>query len=326
MCAFNAGAALHDGRTVLLVRVAERPVPQPRYHATAPLDPDRPGRYRVLRVPLDDPDLDASDPRVFTWRGGRYLTSISHLRLATSTDGHNFTVAERPAVMPEGPSEAYGIEDPRICWLDGVAYVNYSAIAPTGVATSLARTTDFDSYEKLGIIFAPENKDIALFPEKIGGRYWCFHRPSMKNMGQPSIWLASSRDLIDWGRHRFLAAPRAGMWDCERVGCGPPPVKTPEGWLQFYHGADFQTRYATGALLLDLEEPWKIIARSSRPLMAAEAPYETAGMMPGVVFCNGHVERPGGAVDLYYGATDETTCGATVRISDVLDALRTGEL
>lgn len=322
MCAFNAGATLHGGKTVLLIRVAERPIPEAGWLATVLLDPEQPGQYKVLRVRLQDPDLVYDDPRVFTWKGRRYLTSISHLRMAVSTDGRSFQVADAPTLMPQGPSEEYGIEDPRITFIEGFYYINYSSIAPTGVSTSLARTRDWKTFERLGIIFAPENKDIAVFPERIGGRYWCFHRPSMQNIGMPSIWLASSDNMLDWGRHRFLIEPRAGFWDCERVGCGPYPVKTREGWLQFYHGSDFNTRYCTGALLLDLEKPWKVIARSDKPIMEPEAPYETAGFMPNVVFCNGLVERGGGKVDLYYGAADETTCGATLDAGEVLAALR----
>lgn len=322
MCAFNAGATILDGKTVLLLRVAERPVQEDGYVATAVIDRDHPGRYKILRIRLDDPDLVFDDPRVFTWQGCVYLTSISHLRMAVSADGHQFDVAGAPTLMPEGPFEEFGIEDPRIVHLDGAYYVNYSAISPRGVATSLARTQDFRTFERLGIIFAPDNKDIAIFPEKIGGRYWCFHRPSMKHIGQPSVWMASSPDLLDWGRHRHVLGVRPGKWDSERVGCGAYPVKTSEGWLEIYHGANEDTRYCSGAVLLDLDEPWRVIARSDEPLLEPEVEYETRGMMPNVVFSNGLVERGGGEVDLYYGATDETTCGATMDVQAVLDSLR----
>lgn len=318
MCAFNAGATLVGDETVLLVRVAERPAPRPGYVSTAFMDPARPGQMRELHVKRDDPDLDARDPRFFTYRGVFYLTSVSHLRLARSRDGRRFTVADTPAIAPAAECEVYGCEDPRITKLGEWYYINYSSIAPTGVTTSLARTRDFASYERLGIMFAPDNKDVAIFPEQIGGSYACFHRPSAKQIGPPAMWLAFSDNLRDWGRHRYLCGPRPGAWDSERVGCGAPPIRTDRGWLQFYHGANHQTRYCVGAVLLDLERPWIIRARSREPLLEPVAPYERAGVMPNVVFHNGLVERPGGVVDLYYGAADTSAAVATVRLGDVL--------
>lgn len=322
MCAFNAGAALHRGQTVLLVRVAERPQPERGYVSTAFLDPAHPDALKVLRIRLKDPQLDFSDPRFFMHRGRFYLTSISHLRLATSADGHAFTVAPVPALRPEFDYEEYGIEDPRICRLNGWFYVNYSAISRQGVVTALARTRDFVSYEKLGIIFCPDNKDIALFPEKINGRYYCFHRPSMKQIGAPSMWLASSPNLRDWGQHRFIMGPRPGAWDSERVGCGASPVKTPHGWLQIYHGANEKVCYCSGAVLLDLQEPWKVLARSDTPLFRPQAPYERRGLMPNVVFSNGLVPRSDGLLDVYYGAADTTTCGLSLDLNALLATLK----
>ncbi len=324
LCAFNVGATVYNGETLLLVRVAERPVPEDGVVKTAFLDPEQPGGYRILSVRLDDPDLDASDPRVFDYRGVLYLTSISHLRIARSTDGRTFTVDEAPALFPEGPDEAYGIEDPRITELDGWHYINYSSIALRGVTTSLARTRDWKQFERLGIIFAPDNKDIAIFPERIGGRAWTFHRPSMKQLGAPSMWLASSENLLDWGGHRYLIGPRPGKWDSERVGCGAPPVRTEAGWLQFYHASDESIRYCSGALLLDLERPWIVLARSEHPLLEPTERYENEGLMPNVVFHNGLVDRGDGTIDLYYGGADTVTCGATVRTAEVLDWLREG--
>lgn len=321
MCAFNAGATLLGGETLLLVRVAERPVPEKGYVSTAVLDPARPGHYRILRVRLDDPDLEFTDPRVFFLKGVPYLTSISHLRLARSRDGRRFTVDPTPTLMPEFAHEEYGIEDARITRLGERWWVNYSAISARGVLTCLASTRDFRRWRRLGVMFAPDNKDIAIFPEKVGGRYYCFHRPSMKQLGAPAMWLASSPNLRDWGRHQFVIGPRPGQWDSERVGCGPYPIRTPAGWLQFYHGSNHRTRYCSGAVLLDLEQPWRVLARDTVPILEPEAPCETQGFMPNVCFCNGLVERGDGTVDLYYGAADQTVCGASLHVADVLAML-----
>jgi predicted GH43/DUF377 family glycosyl hydrolase len=321
LCAFNAGATTCDGKTLLLVRVAERPIPEDGYVSTAYLDPDNPGSYKVLRVKLDDPDLDFGDPRAFEYKGALYLTSISHLRLAVSDDGRRFTVADKPTFLPEVAEEVYGVEDPRIAKIDDCYAINYSAISLRGVCTMLARTQDFETFERLGVMFPPDNKDIALFPERIGGRYYTFHRPSMKQIGMPSMWLASSDNLRDWGRHRYIMGPRAGKWDSERVGCGAEPVKTDQGWLQFYHGSDHNVRYCTGAVLLDLDEPWKVLKRCDTPLLEPEVPYEREGLVPNVIFHNGLVDRGNGRVDLYYGAADTVTCGARVDIGAVLEWL-----
>lgn len=321
MCAFNAGATTFEGKTLLLVRVAERPIPEKGYVSTAFLDPEKPGAYKLLRVKLDDPELDFTDPRAFTYKGEVYLTSISHLRLATCAEGRRFTVADRPTFLPEAPEEVYGVEDPRIAQIDGWYYFNYSAISPRGVCTSLARTKDFKSFDRLGIIFGPDNKDIAIFPETIAGRHYAFHRPSTKHLGVPALWLASSDNLRDWGRHKFVMGPRPGMWDSERVGCGAEPIKTEKGWLQIYHGSDHDVRYCAGAVLLDLDQPWKVIRRCDAPLLEPAEPYETDGIVPNIIFSNGLVNHGNGQVDLYYGGGDTVTCGARMDVNAVLEWL-----
>ena len=139
------------------------------------------------------------------------------------------------------------------------------------------------------MIFPPHNKDCAIFSEQIGGRYYALHRPSSPTIGGNYIWLAESPDLVHWGNHRCLAHSRPGMWDSARVGAGAAPIRTPEGWLEIYHGADANNRYCLGALLLDLESPWKVLARSSEPIMEPLAEYERTGFFGNVVFTNGHV-------------------------------------
>jgi beta-1,2-mannobiose phosphorylase / 1,2-beta-oligomannan phosphorylase len=172
------------------------------------------------------------------------------------------------------------------------------------------------------VIFGPDNKDIAIFPEKIDGRYYTLHRPAVKHLGTLAIWLASSDNLLDWGRHRVVLTPRPGKWDGERVGGGASPIRTVEGWLELYHASDENTRYCTGALLLDLKQPWKVIARSEEPFLFPEARYERAGLLPDIVFHSGLVENGDGTLDLFYGGGDLFTCGCTVPIRDILDSLR----
>ena len=321
LSAFNPGAASYEGRKVLLVRVAERPLQEKGYISTAVTDPVT-GELKIVRCPLDDPDLDARDPRIFCYRGVNYLTSLSHFRTAISEDGKSFTIDSKPSLSASGPYETYGIEDARITKLEDTFYINYTGVSQLGVVTCLARTRDFRAFEKLGVIFGPDNKDVAIFPEKIDGRYYTLHRPAAKFVGGLAIWLASSDNLLDWGRHQAVIGPRRGEWDGERVGAGAAPIKTPQGWLELYHGCDENTRYCTGALLLDLEKPWRVIARSRAPFLIPEAPYEREGLLPNIVFHSGLIENGNGTLDLYYGGGDLQTCGCRVSVEDILRTLK----
>ncbi len=321
LCAFNPGATFHDGRKVLFIRVAERPLQEKGYLSTAITDPIT-GELEILRCPLDDPDLDARDPRIFRYRDVNYLTSLSHFRTATSEDGKNFTIDPEPTLKGSGSYETYGIEDARITKLRDAFYISYTGVSAFGVVTCLARTQDFRTFEKLGVIFGPDNKDVAIFPEKIGGRYYTLHRPAVKHLGSLAIWVASSDNLLDWGRHQAIIGPRRGKWDSERVGAGAAPIKTPEGWLELYHGCDENTRYCTGALLLDLEKPWRVMARSRTPLLAPETAYEREGLLPNIVFHSGLIDNADGTLDLYYGGGDLVTCGCRVSVQDILETLK----
>jgi len=325
VCAFNAGATTYEGETLLMLRIAERPVSEKGWIATAEIDPES-GETKILRFKTDDPELQEHDARGLVYGGKKYLTTLSHLRLARSRDGRHFSVDPTPTIVGAGIYETFGLEDARMVWLDGWCYINFSCASDWGCVTGLQRTRDFKTFERLPVMFAPDNKDIALFPRKIGGRYYTLHRPAVKHIGVMAIWLASSENLRDWGNHQALIAPRAGYWDCERVGAGASPIETPEGWLVLYHASDENIRYCSGAMLLDLEQPWKVIARSREPFLVPDQPYETSGFLPNVVFHNGYVEREFGVLDIYYGAADELTCGASIKISDILDTLKTSRI
>lgn len=322
LCAFNPAATRLNGQTLLLLRVAERPIPEPGWVSTFVWNPEAPeGGLELIRVREDDPDLSAGDPRCFSYKGELYLTSLSHIRIAREQDNGSFVADAAPALMPTHSLERYGIEDPRITELDGVFYISYSAVSPVGVTTTMARTTDFATFERMDTIFAPDNKDVAIFPEVIDGCYFAFHRPSTKHLGEPSIWLASSNDLLHWGRHRLLIGPRPGRWDCERVGAGAAPILTERGWLSIYHASDHNVTYRLGALLLDRNDPSRVLARSEKPIFSPEVEYETKGFLSNVVFTNGHVFSDVGNVEMYYGAADWVTCRATVHVNDLLASM-----
>ncbi len=323
VCVFNAGAVRFGREILLLLRVAERPRPQAGEVVAPILHPEDPSQgIQILRVRKGSPDLEEVDSRVFKYKGSTYLTSISHLRLARSEDGRDFTVADTPAIAPACREEEFGIEDPRITQIGDRYYVNYSAISRMGISTGLAVTRDFATYERMGIIFVPDNRDVTVFPEKVGGLYVCYHRPVSGMFGRADMWLATSPDLLRWGDHKYVAGTRAGMWDCWRIGGGAVPFKTPKGWLEIYHGVDATQRYCLAAMLADAERPERIIGRSPAPILSPEAPYEREGFFGNVVFTCGAVADPDGRVLIYYGAADQCIAAAETTVEALLAGLR----
>lgn len=316
----NPGAFRFQGRTGLLLRVAERPEVDDNHVSALMYDPSSEGGLRVMTVRKDAPGLKHGDPRGFEYKGRYYLTTMSHLRLAWSDDTTHFTVEPHPAMQAANDHEAYGIEDCRVEYVDTKYWLAYALSSENGVGVGMATTDDWKTYERHGIIFSPHNKDAAFFPEKIGGYYWAFHRPSGIGLGGNNIWLARSPDMLHWGAHRRLVAARPGRWDGERIGAGAAPIKTPRGWLSIYHGADATGRYCLGALLLDLNDPARVLARSETPLLEPEAGCERRGFYGNCVFTNGHV-LDGDTVTLYYGASDSVVCGARASINALLASL-----
>lgn len=321
---FNAGAAKMGGETLLLVRVAERPLKR----ADAPETIRIPhladgGSLAVRDVYPDDPAYDTRDSRFIIHQpsGDLFLTSISHLRLARSSDGVHFALDERPWLQAALAHEAFGIEDARITQLNGRYYVNYTAVSPRGIATGLVSTSDFVEIERHGVIFPPANRDVTIFPQQVGGKYVCYHRPMPGMFGGYNIWMAESPDLIHWGNHRVVLTSQPGGWEAGRVGGGAPPIWTERGWLSIYHAADARDRYCLGAFLTPLDDPARVIARTRDPILAPEAPYEVEGFFGNVVFTCGALLE-GEKLRLYYGAADETIALAEAPLAKVLDALR----
>jgi len=217
--AFNPGAVEYNGEILLLLRVAEGCEPRRGFVRvpTCRMEGGNPGPA-ILEVPENDPDLKLKDTRGVWYRGRDYLSTLSHIRLARSRDGYHFTVDERPFIFPAVPAELYGVEDARALWVEETCYINYTAVSPDSWATALAETRDFSSLSRLGLIFHPENKDVAIFPEKIGGRYFALHRPNNSGFGRASIWIAESPDLRHWGNHRCLLRPRDNKWEAAKIG------------------------------------------------------------------------------------------------------------
>lgn len=247
----------------------------------------------------------------------------SHLIVARSDDGVSDWEFEKRALLHPAanfPNETNGVEDCRITWVEELeSYVlAYTAYSDQGPGVALAKTRDFRSVSRLGLVFPPDDKNATLFPEKIDGRYAMLHRPAS---GGESIWLSYSPDLKYWGKSRVIIPARSGpWWDGARVGAGMSPIKTEEGWLIIYHGVKELAGspiYRLGAALLDLEEPHRLKCRARRWLIGPRREYERTGDAPNVIFtCGGFVRD--GEVWCYYGAADSSICLARATLEDVL--------
>jgi predicted GH43/DUF377 family glycosyl hydrolase len=254
---------------------------------------------------------------------------LSHLAVARSDDGiTGWRFDDGPGFHPDEvghPEEEWGVEDPRITHLPEREdwAIAYTAYGPGGPRVSLALTRDFVRFERLGPAVPPEDKDAAVFPRRIGGRWALLHRPSLVG-GKGHIWISYSADLRDWSeRSLVLPAREGGWWDANKVGLGPPPLETPEGWLVMYHGVRATVAgpiYRVGLALLDLEDPRIVRRRSDEWIFAPREPYEVTGDVGQVVFpCGWVVDEGADTLRMYYGAADTSICLATATFSGVMD-------
>jgi len=320
---FNPGAVYFKGELILLLRVSEG-CEERKGFASVPYYQFEGGKGHIetLNVKLDDPDLQLKDTRGVVYRGKDYLSTISHIRLARSKDGVHFRIDNAPFIYPSNESESFGIEDARAVAIGDAIYITYTVISPDGYATALATTKDFLHVERKGIILPPLNKDACIFPEKVNGKFCALHRPLNIEFGKPSIWYAESPDLIHWGNHCCIIRPRQTHYEQKKVGAGPSPIKTPDGWLEIYHGKGENDIYSLFLLLLDLERPWKVLKRGEQPILEPVEAYEKEGFVPNVTFCNGLIEKEGGKLLLYYGSCDETVCMAETTVEELLKTLK----
>jgi predicted GH43/DUF377 family glycosyl hydrolase len=316
----NPGVFTYQDKIWLLVRVAES-IAQKEGVLFFPVI-NAIGNTEIIEVPLNDPDLIATDARVIKYKGLDYLTTISHLRLLSSEDGIHFSEPDNHAsLFGSGDLERFGIEDCRVSKIDNDYHLTYTAVSDSGVGVGLRTTRNWIDFEHKGMIFPPHNKDCALFEEKIGGKYYALHRPSSAEIGGNYIWLAESSDGVQWGNHHCLIKSRPGLWDNARVGAGASPVKTEQGWLEIYHGANAENQYCLGAFLMDLNDPSKVLTRTTEPIMVPTETYELSGFFGYVVFTNGHIVKDD-ELTIYYGAADEFVCGAKFSINEILKNMK----
>lgn len=234
------------------------------------------------------------------------LDRISRIGCAISSNGYDFNRLENPVLEPANEYEEYGVEDPRITEIDGIFYMLYTAYSRHGVRVSMARSENLVTWERMGIVLPDEdNKDAALFPQKIDGKYCMFHRR------MPDIWIAYSDDLIHWTDHQIIMKPRPTLWDSERIGAGGPPLLSKDGWLVFYHGFNEERIYCLGLALLDLSDPSKVLKRQEDPILCPGTPWEHWGDVPNVCFACGNIEL-GNEYLVYYGGGDHVMAVASV--------------
>ena len=258
-----------------------------------------------------------------------------NLHAGRSTDGVTWEIEPEPIAFVAADRRVAEIQgtfehayDPRVTWLEDRFYVTWCS-GYHGPTIGIAWTTDFATFHQLDNAFLPFNRNGVLFPRRIGGAYAMLNRPS-DNGHTPfgDIFYSESPDLAHWGRHRHVMAPRPWSWDSTKVGAGPIPIETDDGWLLIYHGVLTSCNgfvYAMGAALLDLAEPWRVLARPRNYLLAPEAPYERVGDVPNVFFpCAALVNRDADRLTVYYGGADTVVGMAHAHLSELLAFLRAG--
>ncbi len=299
---FNAGVAKYQGRYVMLFRN----------------DACKGGEasWRELR----EGKRPSAEP---------FETSIG---FATSQDGIHWEAAPAPCWKVKS-DEIQRVYDPRLTILDGVPHVCFAMDTRHGIRGGIARTEDFANFEILSLS-TPDNRNMVLFPEKIRGRYFRLERPFTvysRGADRFDLWCGSSPDLRYWGDHELVLAVENVPFANDKIGPAAPPIKTAKGWLATFHSVwldreknlggwerSWFKRYDAGLMLLDLENPSRVIGMSRKPLLSAEAPYERNGFRNDVIFPGGMILEESGEVKIYYGAADTVEALATAHVDDLL--------
>jgi predicted GH43/DUF377 family glycosyl hydrolase len=255
---------------------------------------------------------------------------LSHLCAARSLNGiDGWTIDAEPTLYPDPeryPEELWGIEDPRITFVEelGAYVIAYTAYSRGGPGVALATTEDFRHFARYGLVMQPDDKDAALLPRRINGSFALIHRPSMPSGAH--IWMSFSPDLRNWGAHKLVLRARLGAWwDANHIGLSPPLIETPRGWLMLYHGVrrtGAGCLYRLGVALLDLESPDRCLMRGDSWIFGPEAEYEREGDVGYVAFpCGYTLGEDDDTINLYYGAADTRIALATGRVSHILEWL-----
>jgi beta-1,4-mannooligosaccharide/beta-1,4-mannosyl-N-acetylglucosamine phosphorylase len=266
-------------------------------------------------------------------RDGEPNFQETNLGLAFSADGIHWNVQPKPcfSLRDEEILRAY---DPRLTVIDGQCLMCFAVDTRHGIRGGVARTDDFERFEILSLS-APDNRNMVLFPEKVWGKYCRLERPFpvySRGRDRFDIWFSDSPDLAYWGNQQLVLGVEDVPFADDKVGPGAPPVRTERGWLATFHAVErdetqgkngwetsWKKRYSAGIMLLDLEQPWKVIGMGKLPLLEPSAPYEVeGGFRNDVIFPGGMILEPDGEVKIYYGAADTVECLATARVEDLL--------
>jgi beta-1,4-mannooligosaccharide/beta-1,4-mannosyl-N-acetylglucosamine phosphorylase len=263
---------------------------------------------------------------------------VQKLGLAKSDDGYKFSVEPEPVMVGEG-DEGRRVYDARITQMGDTYYITYGNESEHGVRGGIAATKDFRTFERISLS-EPDSRNHVLFPEKIGGHYVRLTRPfagyggnDEKPKGDFDIWISYSPDLVFWGKSKVLLSAKDCYWGLRKIGPGAPPIKTKEGWLEIFHGVDDRVphkSYRLGCMLLDLEDPSKIIGRAEGYILEPEPPYDIRDIEGPkktlqVVFTCGAILEDDGEVKIYYGAADRMMCLATAQCDDLVALCRKGK-
>lgn len=254
------------------------------------------------------------------------LNGRSIIGIAESSNGYNFTVHNTPFLTPSNNGifaeyEEFGVEDPRISFVDNEYLITYSAYSQHGVRVALARTRNFKDIERLSLITQADSRNVVIFPQKFNGYYMRLDRPHTE-ISPWSIHISYSPDLIHWGNSKVIIKPAQYHWDEMKIGPGATPIKTNRGWLNIYHGV-FSTMdgsvYRLGVALHDLDDPSIIIGISDDWILQPEDAWEIAGYVHNVVFTCGAIDEDDGTIKLYWGGADTVMCVGTVKTDDLID-------
>ncbi|GAF03670.1 glycoside hydrolase family 130 protein [Saccharicrinis fermentans] len=250
----------------------------------------------------------------------------SIIGLAESEDGFHFKARAKPFMVPSDQEpfkayEEYGVEDPRVIFMEGEYLITYSAYSRHGVRVGLAKTTDFETVQRFSMITEADYRNVVIFPQKFNGLYARLDRPHSE-ISPWSVWISYSPDLRFWGESKLIMKPVQYHWDEMKIGPGAPPIKTERGWLNIYHGV-FPTMdgcvYRLGVALHELDDPSRIIAVGDQWILQPEEMYEITGYVHNVVFTCAAVPEDDGTLKLYWGGADKVMCVGTAVIDELVD-------
>lgn len=289
------------------------------------------GNPLITTLDLQFKCLDMRNAGAIIYRGKvLLLITIQHLsgcqciHLAQESKNNRFTVSKEPFILPSSDPkisvhESMGVLDPRVIKLDGTYYIMYLAEGIHGFRIGLAKTNNFQTVERVGLLSEPDMKAGTLFPRKIKNRYARLERP-LEGSG---IWISYSEDLIYWGDSQFLFSPRAGFWDSSRIGIGPPPIELDMGWLLIYYGARDTSAgplYRIGTAIVDKDNPAKLLGRCNRPILGPRELYERIGNTPNVLFSTGAHIKGNTTLVLYYGAANSCINVGSADLTKVIES------